>query len=198
MRLHPLRVSSIFLLCGLCACQSLRQPAATPEPIEETPPSGKGTFDLPTRNNALALLDDLLGDEKNVSKVLIIKRNSDALGKLIENISKTSGEGAKMIEVLAKSEPALNLKGTDLPPGETATRKAISKTKEHILLHSKDAEFEFQLLLTQTEALNYGSHLAMVVAENESNAERVREFLRLSSQLRGLNEQVLAMLRARK
>jgi hypothetical protein len=144
------------------------------------------------------LLNDLLGDEKNVSKVLIIKHNSDALGKLIENISKTAGEGAKTIEALAKNDPTLNLKGTDLPAGETATRKAISKTKEHILLHSKNAEFEFQLLLTQTEALNYGSHLAMVVAENEPDAERVREFLRLSAQFRGLNEEVLARLRARR
>jgi len=189
MRSHLLRVSTIFLFCSLCACQSLRQPA------EPALPSGKGAFDLPTRNNALALLDDLLGDEKNVSKLLIIKRNSDALGRLVENISKTSAEGTKMIEALAKSEPAINLKRTDLPPGEMAARKAISKTKEHILLHSKDAEFEFQLLLTQTEALNYGSNLAMVVAENEPRAERVRDFLRLSSQLRGLNEQVLAMLR---
>jgi hypothetical protein len=79
--------------------------------------------------------------------------------------------------------------------GEVAARKAISKTKEHTLLHSKDAEFEFQLLLTQVEALNYGAHLAMVVAENEPNADRTRDFLRLSSQFRELNEQVLAMLR---
>ena len=176
----------------------MRQPAATPEPEEEMAPSGNGKFDLATRNNALALLDDLLGDEKNVSKVLIIKHNSDALGKLIDNISKTSGESAKMIEAWAKNEPSLNLKGTDLPVGEMAARKAISKTKEHILLHTKDQEFEFQLLLTQSEALNYGSHLAMVVAENEPNADRVREFLRLSSQFRQLNEQVLARLRARK
>ena len=196
MRSHLLRVSTIFLLCSLCACKSLQQPAATSEPAAEATSSEKGKFDLPTRNNALALLDDLMGDEKNLSKVLIIKHNSDALGKLVETISKTCGEGAKMIEAQAKSDPTINLKGTDLPAGEAATRKAISKTKEHALLHSKDAEFEFQLLLTQVEALNYGSHLAMVVAENEPNADRVREFLHLSSQLRGLNEQVLAKLRA--
>lgn len=155
----------------------------------------KKGVDLQTRNNALALLDDLLGDEKNLSKILIIKHNSDELGKLVGDISKTAGDGAKMLESIAKTEPGLNLKATSLPSGEAAARKAISKTKEHELLHSKDAEFQFQLLLTQTEALNYGSHLAMVVAENESQPERTREFLRLSAELRNLQERVLAMLR---
>ena len=193
MRSFLLNIPALFLVCGLCACQSL-QPSPPPSPADAAPSEGKN-FDAPTRNNALALLDDLLGDEKNVSKVLIVKHNSDELGKLIGDISKSAGEGAKMVEAFAKTEPSLNLKATDLPAGESATRKAISKTKEHLLLHSKDAEFELQLLLTQTEALNYGAHLAMVVAENESQADRAREFLRLSANLWALDERVLAMLR---
>jgi len=151
-----------------------------------------------TRHNALALLYDLLSDEKNLSKILIIKHNSDELGNLVKDISKTAADGAKVLESLAKEEPGLNLKATDLPPGEVVTRKEISKTKESILLHSKDEEFQFQLLLTQVEALNYGSHLAMVVAENESQADRTREFLRLASELRALHERVLVMLRETK
>ncbi|HEY2084157.1 MAG TPA: hypothetical protein VGI88_15345 [Verrucomicrobiae bacterium] len=194
---HLLKVPALLLLCSLCACKSLQHSNATPPPAEpET--AEKSPADLQTRNNALALLDDLLNDEKNLSKILIIKRNSDELGRLVENISKTAGKGADSLESLAKSEPGLDLKKTDLPPGEIATRKAISKTKEHELLHSKDAEFEFQLLLTQAEALNYGSHLCMVVAENESQAGRTREFLELGAQLRNLREQVVAMLRSRK
>jgi hypothetical protein len=144
------------------------------------------------------LLDDLLGDEKNVSKILIVKHNSDELGKLIKDISDTAGNGAKMLDEFSKSSGGLDLKRLDLPPGETATRKAISKTKEHLLLSSKDAEFEFQLLLTQMEAMNYGAHLAMVIADCETDASRTREFLRLASQLRDLRERVEAMLRDRR
>jgi hypothetical protein len=150
---------------------------------------------LQTRNNALALLDDLLNDEKNVSKILIIKHNSDELGRLVKDISRITGDDAKMLEAFAKTVPGLNLKQFDLPPGEFATRRAISKSKEQILLHSKDAEFQFQLLLTQVEALNYGAYLAMVVAENESQVDRTQEFLRLSAGLRDLHERVLAMLK---
>jgi hypothetical protein len=153
---------------------------------------------LSVRNNSLALLADLLGDEKNLSKILIVKHGSDELAKLVKDISQTSGDGAKTLELLVKTDSGLDLKRTNLPPGEAATRKAIAKTKESILLHSKDAEFEFQLLLTQSEGLNYGVHLAMVAAQNEPSAERVRDFLRLSTQLRDLHERVLAMLRAKR
>jgi hypothetical protein len=195
MRSHLSQLAALFLLCSLTACQSLSPQAEAPPP-DETPTPEKTVADLHTRNNAMALLDDLLNDEKNLSKVLIIKRNSDRLGKLVQDISKTAGDGATELELLAKNDPALNLKATDLPAGEAATRKAISKTKEHLLLHSKGAEFEFQLLLTQLEALNYGSHLAMVIAENEPQADRVQEFLRLAQQLRELNGRVLVMVRA--
>jgi hypothetical protein len=194
---HLLKIPALLLLCSLCACQSSRHSIASPPPAEPGT-TGKSAADLQTRNNALALLDDLLNDEKNLSKLLIVKRNSDELGRLVENISKTAGKGADLLQTIAKNEPGLDLKKTDLPPGEAATRKAISKTKEHVLLHSKNAEFEFQLLLTQVEGLNYGAHLAMVAAENEPQASRTREFLALGEQLRNLHEQVLAMVRARR
>jgi hypothetical protein len=193
MRSHLLKFPLLLFLGGLCGCQSLKHPNAKPA----TEPANSETrgHDLRTRDNALALLDDLLNDEKNLSKILIIKRNSEELGRLIENISKTAGEGADLLESLAKKDAHLNLKQTDLPPGEITTRKAISKTKEQVLLHSKDDEFEFQLLLTQVEALNYGAHLAQVAAENEPQAERTRDFLRLSSQLSDLREKVVGRLR---
>ena len=174
--------SIALLLCGLCSCESFERPA-TPTSTTTLSSTNK-TIDLATRNNALALLDDLLNDEKNLSKILIIKRNSNELEKVVEAISKTSSQGAKMLESFANAERELDLKKTDLPPGETAARKAIAKTKEHLLLHSKDAEFELQLLLTQVDALNYGAHLAQVCAENEPDVDRSRAFSQLAAQLK--------------
>jgi hypothetical protein len=186
---------AMLLALFLCGCQSFRSQSGKTQTTNATRGMNQN---LLVRNNAMALLDDLLNDEKNVSKILLVKHHSDELAKLIKDISATSGEGAKMLEEVAKQETGLNLKQLDLPPGEAATRKAISKTKEHLLLTSKDAEFELQLLLTQAEALNYGAHLAMVVAENETNSERTREFLQLSAQLRNLEDRELVMLRNRK
>src|SRR4051812_8822771 len=143
----PLVVSALVFLCFVCGCQSMQQQTAanTSADAKETPE--KQGPNLQTRNNALALLDDLLNDEKNVSKILIVKHNSDELGRLVKDISRVAADDAKMLEAFAKTVPGLNLKQFDLPPGEFATRRAISKSKEQILLHSKDAEFQFQLLL---------------------------------------------------
>ena len=66
------------------------------------------------------------------------------------------------------------MEDTRLPPGEVATRNAIaSAKKKELLTHSGD-EFELALLLTQTEALNYAWHLALVAGENEPQPERTR------------------------
>ena len=45
--------------------------------------------------------------------------------------------------------------------------------------------------------MNYGAHLAMVVADCETDPSGTREFLRLSAQLRDLRERVEAMLRTK-
>src|ERR1700680_2002914 len=103
----------------LCGRGDARKPAA-PNPAD-----GAGKIEV--RNNAASLLADLLGDEKNVSKILIIKHNSAELGQLIKLISKTAGDGAKELETMAKSDTTLNLHALQLPPGEVATRAAISK-----------------------------------------------------------------------
>ena len=186
-----LAIFSVVLLCG---CQSLKSHSTQTPPAD---PGNSANANLPVRNNAVALLNNLLGDEKNVSKILLIKHHSDDLGKLIKEISEATGNGAKMLENFTKGS-AVDVKRLDLPPGEAAARKAIAKTKEHLLLSSKDAEFELQLLLTQVEALNYGANLALIAAESETDADRARDFLRLSAQLRDLHERVVAMLRERR
>jgi len=183
---------AILLAFFLCGCQAFRNQSGKTQTTTTTQQNNQTML---VRNNAMALLDDLLNDEKNVSKILLVKHHSDELGKLIKDISETAGQGAKMLDEVAKQETGLDLKRLDLPPGEMAARKAISKTKEHLLLTSKDAEFELQLLLTQVEALNYGAHLSMVIAGCETDANRTREFLQLSARLRDLQERELTMLR---
>jgi len=173
------------LFCGHANAQKSTPPNAAPDKSK-----------IEVRNNAASLLADLLGDEKNVSKILIIKRNSAELGRLIKAISKTAGEGAEQLETLAKNDTTLNLHALQLPPGELATRAAISKTKEHELLFSSGEKFELNLLLTQTDALDYGSHLAKIAAENSSSPEQQRKFHSLDVALNALLQQVVAKLRA--
>src|SRR5579863_3237861 len=146
--------------------------------------------ELVQRNNAASLLYDLLNDEKNVNKLLIIKRNSAELGHLIDAISSSSGDAQKRLDMLAKADPLMNLHALELPAGEVATRAAIAKTEEHELLFSSGENFQFQLLLTQADALSYGWHLAGICAADSSRPEEVREFTGIRLALEDLYRQV--------
>ena len=194
MRSHLRNLVALLAVGGLWGCQSPGTTTATPE-RNATTTSSRRNHNSSTRDNALALLEDLLNDEKHLSLILIIKHDSRELHRLVKEISEAAGNGAKLLKSMAKKDPRPEPVALDLPLGEQATRDAIAKTKKHLLLHSKDAEFEFQLLLTQAEALSYGIHLAQVAAENEPQPARAREFSNLSAQLNRLYEQVLVMLR---
>jgi hypothetical protein len=151
---------------------------------------------IAVRNNASSLLADLLGNEKNLSTILIIKHNFAEFGRLIKAISKTAGDGTEQLESLAKNDTTLNLHALQLPPGEIAARAAMSKTMEHELLFSSGEKFELHMLLTRTDSLDYGSHLAKIAAENSSSPEQERKFHSLNLALNALFQQVVAKLRA--
>jgi hypothetical protein len=166
----------------------------TPPPQPAPAASGAAAV----RNNAASLLYDLLGDEKDVSKLLIIKRDRPELGNVIKEIASTTGAARKNLEKLAREDPTLNLKDTALPPGEKATREAIAKKRAGELLRASGADFELKLLLTQAEALGYAESLAKVAAENESSPERAKVFTAIGQQMGALHGKVLALLSANK
>jgi hypothetical protein len=181
---------TLLLLEGCSATKS--SPSKT-EPLVE--PAKAGT--AATLNNALNLLYDFLSDEKNLSKILIIKHASPDLRVLVKKISAMAGEGQESLESFQKTGDAPAWGHLGLPPGERATRDAISKAKEHELLHSKDSEFEFQLLLSQAEGLNYGAHLAQVAAKTDTNPAHASQLWAISRGLAQLHSEVLARLRTR-
>jgi hypothetical protein len=184
-------IFGILFCAGIfCGCAALQKPApaknATAIPAEK----------LQMRNNSVSLLYDLLNDEKNVSKVLIIKRNSDELGRLIKAISVSSRDAQKQLDAMAQEDSTLNLHAIELPTGEKATRDSISKTKERELLTSSGENFQFQLLLTQADALSYGWHLAKIASENSARPEQVREFDEIHAAMKNLYDQVVTMIRS--
>jgi len=146
------------------------------------------------RNNAASLLRDLLDDEKNVSKVFVIKNGGDVKA-LVKLISAAAEANEKQLLQLTNDDPGLNLYALELPPGEKAVRDAIAKSKEHDLLFTSGPQFEFNLLLTQAEAQNYGWHLAQVAGENSSRSEEVAVFKRISETMEHLYEETVREMR---
>ena len=186
-KIGPLTLILVFdlMLCG-CTGQQNEEPGNRGPAASEK---------LEIRDNAASLLYELLGDEKNVSKILIIKHNSEELGRVIKVISETAAHNHQELERLAQIDPDLNLLAMRLPPGERAARDAAAKTEEHELLFSSGKEFEFNLLLTQAQALSYGSHLAKVAAEHSSRPDEIQEFNSISRALDNLYQQVVGRMR---
>jgi hypothetical protein len=177
------------LLAGVvCGCSSVRSTASTASPATPT--------DLQIRNNAASLLSDLLDDEQNVDKVLIVKSASPDVEALIKLIAANAATGKRELAEMATNDPALNLQVMDLPPGETAARDATAKSKEHELLFSKGVNFEFNLLYSQAEAENYGQHLAAVAAKNSVRPDEQHLFETISKTMEQFDKQVLDEMRA--
>jgi hypothetical protein len=182
-----------LLLFFLCGCASLHETSNR----TLAPQSTSGSRSAPLQeSHGYALLFELLGDEKNVSKLLIIKRERAELRDLIRDIAQRCGTAHEELERFAKADAALKLKTNGLPAVEIGTREAIGKTKAKQLLTESGKEFELRLLIAQHEALTYGSHLAATVAKAEPNPQRAQFLRRLSSDLEVLENRITSMLLA--
>jgi hypothetical protein len=145
----------VLLWCS--GCQATRQEGK--ETLETPAAAGQGQG-----NFGYALLYQLMGDEQNVSKLLLVKREREELNTLVKSISKAAGDAHKQLEVFGKADSSLNLKANGLPREEVAARESISKAKAKELLTGKGKNFELSLLLSQNEALTYAEHLALTLA----------------------------------
>jgi hypothetical protein len=143
------------------------------------------------------LLHQLLDDEKDVSLLRFIKPEHADVKNLVKRIANTSGTAATLLEEFARDDPSLRLDDIRLPPGELATRDAIAATKQKELLGQTGDTFELTLLLTQTEALTYASHLAKVAGENEPQPDRARALAGVSRDMENLYHEAFALLLAK-
>ena len=174
-------LTSVLLTASL-GCASTGAPSG---PREAPASSGHG----------YALLHEILGQERQVSKLLIIKEERDALESVIDAIAETCGTAYERLEELAKESPRLDLADTGLPVEEVRTRQAIAATRRDQLLAASGREFELQLLWTQNEALTYAAHLADTLARSESDTARLAFVQALWKDLVRLQEDMQALLR---
>jgi hypothetical protein len=179
----PLLAAMLLMVCILTGCQSPKAAVVVGSSVT-----------LKTRNNCYSLLHQLLDDQKNLSILRFVKQEHPNVKNLIKKIAADSGAGSTLLEELAKRDPSIHLDDFQLPTGEESTRAAIASTKEKELLGQTGDAFELTLLLTQTEALSYASHLAKVAAANEPDPERSRALIGLSEDMQGLYREVFVLL----
>ena len=146
------------------------------------------------RNQGFSLLYDLVSDEKNVDKLLLIKSETPEVQTVIRKIAAASGNAASRLEEFAKKDSSIDLKVESLPVAEQKTRSSIASSKTKSLLLSTGSQFEVRLLLSQAQGMSYGGHLAEVLSGLDENPQRKEYLAGLSGELLELHDAVLEIL----
>jgi hypothetical protein len=163
--------------------------AAHPAP---GPPPAKGRS-----GHGWALLHELLGNEKDVAKLLVIKQAPKPLEQTIDAISDLAREAYARLDELADAAPAVDLTDTGLPADERRARDAIAAMRRDQLLAASGRDLEIEMLLSQNEALVYAIGLTDTLSRSESNGERLAFVRALHEDVTRLQREVLGLLRKR-
>jgi hypothetical protein len=182
-------------------CATVPAEKSTSNEKSASPPSNAKPLSedsrLGIRNQGYSLLYQLLSDEKNLSKVLLIKKEERDVGELVRKISNVSGDAVKQMDAFAKTDGHLHYHMEGLPSAEKETRDLIGKTREKEVLTKGGEKFDLRILLTQSEALTYGAHLAIVVQSHEQEPTRKAFLGDLSRQLQELHQSLIDLMHSR-
>jgi hypothetical protein len=88
------------------------------------------------RNEGYSLLYQLLSQESNADKILIIKHADSPIADIIKEIANTCGQARKELDLFHEKDRHLNLEMTHLPEMEQKSRAAIQSTVTKQLLFS--------------------------------------------------------------
>jgi hypothetical protein len=147
------------------------------------------------RNEGYSLLYQLLGQESDVGKILIIKHADPPVADIIKEIASTCDEARKELDVFHEKDRHLSFEMANLPEFEQKTRAAIQSTVTKQLLFSSGKTFEKRLLLTQVESMNYAAHLAKVLQDQEANPPRKEFLATLAQRCTTFHDRVIDLLK---
>jgi hypothetical protein len=147
------------------------------------------------RNEGYSLLYQLLSQESDAAKILIIKHADSPIADIVKGIANTSGQAKKELDLFHEKDRHLNLEMPHLPEIEQKTRVAIESTETKQLLFSSGKKFEVRFLFTQAEAMNYAAHLAKVLHDQEDNPARKEFLATLSERCTTLHDRVMELLK---
>lgn len=148
-----------------------------------------------TISDGYSLLYSTLDDESQVDKVLMIKGPAEQVAQLLRDIAKFATEGKAKLDEFAKQDATLVFKNSGLPRLETETRGLIAGSKSKEILFSAGRNFEFNILLSQHEALNYIDHLGQALGKNDKNEARRKFSEETAATAKALHERVMEQLK---
>ena len=147
------------------------------------------------RNEGYSLLYQLLSQESDAAKLLIIKHADPPIVAIIQEIASTCDEAQKDLKAFQKNDQRLRLEMANLPQIEQKTRAAVESTVTKELLFSSGKKFEVRFLFTQAEAMNYGAHLAKVLHDQETDPQRQKFLATIATRCTTLHDRVMELLK---
>lgn len=148
------------------------------------------------RSRGYALLHSTVDELSQVDKVLVIKDAEPQVADLLKAIAQFSGDCRDKLQTFAAEDPSLRFNDDGLPNAEASTRNAIASATQKQILFSSGREFEFNILLTQHQALNYITHLAGTLSEQDSHEDRRQYLTHLAGESNALRQRVIALLQS--
>jgi len=149
-------------------------------------------------NHGYALLYSLVGKNQDVDKILIVKKVSPETKAVIKDIASLCKEITTQLDEYVKIDDQLGYDDQGLPRYEVETRDAIESTTTRRLLFSSGDVFEMRLLQTQSQSMDYLSHLALMLAENETDTNRAAYLKEASDRADALFNRVMDLLTVKK
>ncbi|MBI1370624.1 MAG: hypothetical protein GC162_18455 [Planctomycetes bacterium] len=146
-------------------------------------------------SSGYALLYDLLDQEANVDKLLIVRDASEPTKTLIKNIAEAARSARDQIKQFADADAHLSLGDPGLPSVESQTRAAIKSEMTKELLTGD--HFELNLLVAQVKATQYAAYLARVLSKADGDAKRSAFFADTEKKFNDLNLAAMARLAPR-
>jgi hypothetical protein len=141
-----------------------------------------------------ALLYSTINSEAKVDQVLMIKNPDPQVEELLKAIGRFARDAKERLQDFANGEPPIDLDNDGLPELEKKTRTSISSATSKQVVFSGGEKFQFRILLTQHEALNYITHLSESLSRQEGIQTRKEYLDMLSKQSKALHDRVIALL----
>ena len=146
------------------------------------------------------ILRDTLRDEQHLKTIrytktiVTFKSISEDTEQVIDDIAQTSAVALKELEQLASLTPRIIFDINRAGQIEQMTRDALRITTAKEFLTSKE-DFEVRLLVSQTQALRFISHVTKELSDIETNTKRKEWLGMISDQFENLYLRVLSRLK---
>ena len=126
-------------------------------------------------NDGYSLFYDFCDQESQLSLLLWIKTTPPNVADYAKRVSSTAKDDMAILKKFGVEDSDLHLDKVSLPPFEVEVRKSMAADrKQQLVWGSSGVGFAKAVHMTQSEATNYGLHVARILAETEPDPDRAR------------------------